>query len=250
MSEQISQELLRIIDEINSIDGMISKIDAAIFVRKTNKIIKDKIACLYDILYTKANVYSQNRENFYENIELIVSHYKQKLNMLYDETYCQYVNVQNELQEAKLKKNIVMVNYQKTINDKEEDLNLDKDLIKSKKNILKSKNEKYINAIKKCEEKLKNCAENFEKKVNDDFIIISNLQECEKNNIIQKIKFKIINIFVGNKKYKEVLEDYNKIVNKIDAQDIVNKIREDTIDFVTEILELTEIKDKNIVEVG
>ena len=97
---------------------------------------------------------------------------------------------------------------------------------------------------------MKNCAENIEKKVNDNFIIISNLQECEKNNIIQKIKFKIINIFVGNKKYKEVLEDYNKIVNKIDAQDIVNKIREDTIDFVTEILELTEIKDKNIVEVG
>ena len=44
MSEQISKELLKIMNSISDMENTISKIDAAIFIKKSNKIIQEKVA--------------------------------------------------------------------------------------------------------------------------------------------------------------------------------------------------------------
>ena len=238
MSKKISEELLKIMNEIADIENTISKIDAAIFVRTSSRIIKEKVAYLHNILHEEANIYGQSEEKYYEEIQFIINHYTQKLNMVYDEFYCQYVNIQNELQEARLNKDFIMINYQKTINKNEQGLNLSEVEFEKTKKKLRVNNEIYNKVVSKCNEKFGICKAKFEKRINDDFLIISTLQIMNDKNIFQKIKYKITNLFSGSLKYTEILGKYNSKVDKIDATEIVNQMREETIDFVTEIVEL------------
>ncbi len=250
MSEQISKELVKIFNEMADLQNKIYKIEAALFIRNSNKIIEEKISYLSKLLDIEAQNYHQNKENFYENINLIISHYKQKLNMVYDEFYCQYVNIQNELQEARLNKQVVMSNYQKIINEIENGSQSGKDYNKLKNN-LKEKNELYNKIIDKCNEKFGICVAKFEQRINDEFLITTTaLQVRTEVNVFQKFLNIISNIFNGKKRYSEVLSGFIKKVDKIDSQELVSQMREDTIDFVAELLELrgysSESFDENV----
>lgn len=246
MSEQISKELLKIMNSISDMENTISKIDAAIFIKKSNKIIQEKVAYLYSIIQAEGNFYGQSEIKHQEEIELIIGHYKQKLNMVYDEFYCQYANIQNEKQEASLNKNIAMINYQKLVNKIDSETQISLKEVEKAKNSLKEKNEVYNKIINKCEEKFGICKAKFEKRINDDFLVISKLQVMNDKNIFQKIKCKIKNLFSGNQKYTQALGKYNQKVDKIDAVEIVTGMREETIDFVAEILELRSKFEPNI----
>lgn len=247
MSEQISKELLKIMNSILDMENTISKIDAAIFIKTSNKIIQEKVAYLYSIIQAEGNFYGQNEFKHQEEIELIVGHYKQKLNMVYDEFYCQYANIQNEKQEASLNKNIAMINYQKLINKVENESQISQKEIEKSKSNLREKNEVYKKIINKCDEKFGICKAKFEKRINDDFLVISKLQVMNDKNIFQKIKCKLKNFFSGSQKYTQSLGKYNQKVDKIDAVEIVIEMREETIDFVAEILELRSKFEPNIV---
>ena len=100
MSEQISQELLKIMNEIADNETTIAKIEASIFVRENERKINEKVAYLYNMVLVEAKNFGQRQDDYFEDINLIITHYKQKLNLVYDEFYCQYVNIQNEFQEA------------------------------------------------------------------------------------------------------------------------------------------------------
>ena len=56
------------------------------------------------------------------------------------------------------------------------------------------------------------------------------------------------NIFTGKKKYTEIIKEYNKIVNNIDSHELVEKMREDTVNFVTGILAMRGIKEEKLEE--
>jgi hypothetical protein len=249
MSEQVSNELLKIMNDIVEYESTIFKIDSSIFVRSSEKIINDKIAYLYSILQAEASSYSQKQEKFYDNIELIIAHYKQKLNMVYDEFYCEYANILNEINETRLKKNANMINYQAIINQIEVAQEKSKYLEKNKQK-LKEKNEIYNQIIDKCNKKFESCKKEFEQKINDEFLVISSLQVIDEINIFKKLARKILNIFTGNEKYLSALDEYSKKVDKIDAREIVNQMREETIDFVEEILTLRDFDEDNLADVG
>ena len=55
-------------------------------------------------------------------------------------------------------------------------------------------------------------------------------------DFISKIKFIFTNIFMGAKKFTEVLENYKEMIEKINCDKIVEDMRNETIDFVEQTL--------------
>ena len=277
MSEQISTELLDVMNEIVNNEAIIFKIDASIFIRNIQNIINEKVAYLYNMLKIEAKNCRQKQDNYYEDIELIITHYKQKLNMVYDEFYSQYVNIQSEIQEAKNNRRIAIINYQKLINNKEEILKsqeyqdflsqkqkllyklnlannqieynkiyqeiskLDSPLKNDKeiKEVIKNKNEVYKKIIDKCNKKFEEIRKNFENMINEEFVITSkSLQMICEQSIFKRLTDRIFNIFTGSKKYVEILKDYNKIINNIDSRELLDQMRNDIIEFIADIIEM------------
>ena len=277
MSEQISTELLDVMNEIVNNEAIIFKIDASIFIRNIQNIINEKVAYLYNMLKIEAKNCRQKQDNYYEDIELIITHYKQKLNMVYDEFYSQYVNIQSEIQEAKNNRRIAIINYQKLINNKEEILKsqeyqdflsqkqkllyklnlannqieynkiyqeiskLDSPLKNDKeiKEVIKNKNEIYKKIIDKCNNKFEEISKKFENMINEEFVITSkSLQMICEQSIFKRLTDRIFNIFTGSKKYVEILKDYNKIINNIDSRELLDQMRNDIIEFIADIIEM------------
>ena len=286
MNEQISKELLQLMNEISDNENIIYKIDASIFIRTSEQIINEKVAYLYNILKIEAKNCQQRQDNFFDDINLIITHYKQKLNMVYDEFYCQYVNIQNEIEEAKINRRIALINYQKLINSKEKMLQsskyqdfvskkqvllnklklastqkeyneIYKDISKLKsplnddkemKDVIIKKNEIYKDIINKCNFKFDELKEKFKVMIDNEFQISSkSLQIFSEQNFLQKLFSKFTNIFKGRKKYIEILDEYNRNINKIDSHEIVEQMRNDIVEFVADILEIRGI-DKDLLE--
>ena len=191
------------------------------------------------IIYCKQKLGNcgQKSENRYTPIEKLISAYRDKLNIVYDELYLQYLNIQNEMGEARLNQKIAIMNYQKIINDSEIDGNARKyyDL----KEKLKNKNDLYEKIIEKCQKQYKKCVIDFEKEINSSFYINSNLPVVS-DGIFQRIKNTIVNLFSGNKRYLKILEEYEKNIDNIDVNKIISDIRKQTVKFVTEILEMKD----------
>ena len=241
MSQKVSQALIKLLNEITSIETTRSKVQAAIFVKESEKMIEEKIKYLYNLLHLEASHYNQNSDNFRDLVESIIKTYKDKLYIVYDELYLQYANIQNEIGDARLNQKVAMINFQKIINDSE----INKKDYTRVKEKLKNKNELYDKIIKKCEEQFSICMTNFEDQINNAFFIENSLITVDENNIFSKIKHAIINLFKGKGLYKEALDNYKIKIDKIDTEKIVNDFRNQTIEFVTDIL---EIKDINLEE--
>jgi len=224
MSQKISQELLKIIETLGKMEFIISKIDSSIFVKNCNKIINEKTIYLTNLLETIS-------EKYKDNITQIVSKYNEKLEIIYSEFYCQYTTIQNELQDATLNKRIAMVNYQKIINDSEKNI-LEHS---NKKNSLKLKNTMHKKIIDVCNQKIIICQKNFIQKMEE---ISKDFESYEISN-----ESKIYNILKGNKKYLEILNDIENRIDKINTDSILEYIREDTIDFITKILQIKQIEE-------
>lgn len=237
MSQKVSQALIRLLNEISSTETTLSKVQAVIFVKKSEKMIEEKIKYLYNLLHLEASQYNQSSANYKDLVESIIKTYKDKLYIVYDELYLQYVNIQNEIGDARLNQKVAMINFQKIINDSE--INK-KDYTRVKEKI-KNKNELYDKIIKKCEEQFSICMTNFEDQINNAFFIENSLITVDENNIFSKIKHAIINLFKGKRLYKEALLSYQTKIDKIDVENIVNNFRNQTIEFVTDILEIKDI---------
>lgn len=242
MSEQVSSELLKALNEITENEATTAKIDASIFIRTSQEMVREKIECLYNMLKVEAKYCEQKQDSHFDDVELIITHYKQKLHMVYDEFYCQYVNIQNEIQEAKTNSRIGIINYQKLVNENNDNKEL--------KESIKKKNELYKEIVRKCELKFKENKEKFEKMINEEFKLASkSLQIINEQNVFQRLFSRISNIFKGGKKYLEILKQYNKLVNNIDSYELVEQMREDTVEFVADIIEMKGIEDDGLEEV-
>lgn len=237
MSQKVSQALIRLLNEISSTETTLSKVQAVIFVKKSEKMIEEKIKYLYNLLHLEASQYNQSSANYKDLVESIIKTYKDKLYIVYDELYLQYVNIQNEIGDARLNQKVAMINFQKIINDSE----INKKDYTRVKEKLKNKNELYDKIIKKCEEQFSICMTNFEDQINNAFFIENSLITVDENNIFSKIKHAIINLFKGKRLYKEALLSYQTKIDKIDVENIVNNFRNQTIEFVTDILEIKDI---------
>ena len=285
MSEQINKELLTIMNEMTDNESIIAKMDAAIFIKNSEKIINEKVAYLFNMLKIEAKNFKQKEENYFDDINGIITQYKQKLNMVYDEFYCQYVNIQNEIQEARMNRKIAMINYQKLINHKEnvldskeykmflskkQDLlyklklantqkeyneiyqkisalkspwNDDSDM----KEIIRKKNEMNKEIIHKCNEKFLELQEKFEKMINEKCVVTSkSLQLISEQNVFQKLLGKVTIFFNGRKKYTEILNQYRTNINHIEVHTLVQEIRQDTIEFVADVLQMREMDEEGL----
>ena len=249
MSDQTSTELLRLMNDIVDNETTSYKIDASIFLRESEDLINERVAYLYNVMKIEAKNCNQRQDSYFEDVDLIITHYRQKLNMVYDEFYCQYVNIQNELQEAKNNRRIAIINYQKLVNKLENNPS-DINNINIQKENVRSKSNTYKEIINKCDSKFLETKENFEDMIKKEFMISSkSLQIISEQNIFQKIFSKFSNIFNGGKKYQEILDDYNKMINNIDSNDLVKQMRDDTVEFVADILEMRGIKEDELEDV-
>ena len=274
MGEQVSKALISLLEEMGQVESMEMKVQGVLFTRRCTSVIKEKVSFLENLLQKEANNYNQKIDKFYVTKNYIVSSYKEKLEKLYKEYYVQYVNIQDELQDARFKQRIIMIKYQELINKKEEDIknpqyvsymNTKKSLLQQlnsanssaeyneiykkitelkspisnneeKKQELKNENEKYQRVMNLCNQKFATCRANFENQVNNEFLIVTSMIPFENKGIINKIKKLFSNIFFGAQKYNEVLENYKNMIEKIDCENIVSQMREDTIDFVEQAL--------------
>lgn len=246
MSEKVSIELLKAMNEIADNETKISKIQASIFIRKSQEIINEKVAYLYNLLKIEAKNCFQRHDDYFDDLELLVSHFKQKLNIVYDEFYCQYVNIQNELQEARNNRRIVMINFQKLINSHQKTQIAN---FNEKKDNLIKKNEIYKEIIEKCNLQFDKSRKIFEQMVNDEFLLSSQaLQVISEQGFLQRFFMKIASIFNGEKKYTEIIKEYNKVVNNIDAHELSQKMRDDTVEFVADIVEMRGFEEDELEE--
>lgn len=274
MGEQVSKALIRLMEEMCQIETMEMKVQGVLFTRKCTGIIKEKVSYLESLLQKEASSYNQKADNFYVTKNYIVNSYKEKLEKLYKEYYLQYVNIQDELQDARFKQRAIMIKYQELINKKEEELknpiyinyiNTKKVLLQklnatknseeyneiymqisalkspvsnneSKKEELKNENDKYQKVINLCNQKFLRCRADFETQVNKEFLIATSLITTDNNGFFSKIKNIFMNIFFGAQRYTEVLENYKDMIEKIDCEKIVKNLREETIDFVEQVL--------------
>lgn len=236
MSEKTNQMLIRMLNELTGIETEISKVEASIFLKKIDKLIKEKISYLYSILQAESDFYNLKSDRRFKYIEKIISTYREKLNAVYDEIYLQYVNIQNELGEARLAQKATIVNYQKVLNDFEL-TNRRNDELKDK---IKNKNDLYEEIVKKCEVQYEVCISNFDEQLNANFLMKIDLPILS-DALFSKIKNKIYNLFFGNSKFEKSMKMYERTVNNIDTQKINDNIRKQTIKFVTDILEMKDV---------
>ena len=76
MSEQISQELLKIMNEMANNEATIAKIDASIFVRDSERKINEKVAYLYNMINIEAKNFNQRQDDYYEDINIKIDSLK------------------------------------------------------------------------------------------------------------------------------------------------------------------------------
>lgn len=274
MGEQVSKALIKLMEELCQIEMQEMKIQGVIFTRRCTSLISEKVSFLESLLQKEAETYNQKMDKFYKTKNYIVSSYREKLNRLYKEYYLQYVNIQEELQDAKLRQRTVMIKYQELINKKEEELkspeyaeymNTKKELLRklnstnnseeynviykkiselkspvssneARKIALKNENEKYQKVINLCNQKFITCRSNFETQINNEFLIATSLIVKEKTSFIDKIVAMFTNIFSGAQKFSEILEKYKDMIEKINCDKMVELMREETVNFVEETL--------------
>lgn len=243
MNEQINTELIKAMNEMANNEATVAKIEASIFVRESERLVNEKVAYLYNMIKIDSKNCNQRQDTYFDDEKLIISHYKQKLNMVYDEFYCQYANIQKELQEANNNRKLALIHYQKKVN--QEDNAFDDD----QKEDLRRRNETYKKIVEMCNSKFESSRESFEKMIEEEFKISSkSLQIISEQNIFQRIISRFSNLFTGNKKYLEILSEYNKAINNIDSHEIVEKMRNDTIEFVADVIEVKGIDETELEE--
>ena len=274
MSEQVSKALLNIIEEMSQVEIMEMKIQGDIFTRSCINLIKEKVSYLETLLQKEADNYNQKIDKFDITKNYIVGSYKEKLQKLYREYYIQYVNIQGELQDARIAQRVTMIKYQDIINKRDAEqktpeylnyINTKKVLLQKlnsasdsseyneiykkiselkapnsntneKRELLKNENEKYQKILNLCNKKFQECKVNFEKQVEKEFIIATSLIKYENTSFISKIKNIFSNIFFGAQKFTAVLENYKNMIDNIDCEKIITQMRDDTISFVEETL--------------
>ena len=274
MGEQVSKALIKLMEELCQIETQEMKVQGVLFTRRCTSVIKEKVSYLEELLKKEADTYNQKIDNFYTTKNYIVTSYKEKLNRLYKEYYLQYVNIQDELLEARFKQRALMIKYQNTINKREAEMqtplylnymnnkkilmqklnstsnsseyneiyqkinNLKSPIsnIENKKEELKKENEKYQKIINLCNQKFLTCKANFEHQVNNEFLIATSLIPTENMSFINKVKEILINIFKGTSRFTEALENYKEMIEKINCDKIVEEMREETINFVEQAL--------------
>ena len=122
MGEQVSKALIKLMEELCQIETQEMKVQGVLFTRRCTSVIKEKVSYLEELLKKEADTYNQKIDNFYTTKNYIVTSYKEKLNRLYKEYYLQYVNIQDELLEARFKQRALMIKYQNTINKREAEM--------------------------------------------------------------------------------------------------------------------------------
>lgn len=285
--EEIDEKIMKNLTKLTELETNNLTIKSAIFVRKMTETIdnaKKKIELGID---DKIKFYGQKPEKYLKYKKLILNKYSDEFKKIFREYELQYINICEELQEAYANQKMAIASCKKTENlkkeflvseeyenikvkykedmknsfkkvDFENDMNLHKNLkdpiydydIKIKAYIKKAQDYEFI--IEKCNQKLEECKKNSIEELNNYVSKKTNqLIIYKKNDIISKIINRITNIFKGKQKIqiyvinksKVELEDLEKEVDNTK-----NNIRENTINFIEQILKMREKLDNKFNE--
>lgn len=198
---------------------------------------KEKVNLIKEDIKKQSKLYDQDINKYKEKINEIIKCVKNSQNRLtniYDGFYLkankEKINAFNKQKEALA--NLII------LNEKREELELSKgndliDEVEYNYRLSKINNLIIANAQKKlnfseifdlCQERMEWCNRSFEIDMNEIFKSSNNKLEEYKENIFIKIKRKIFNLFSGNKKFTEFMDNYKNAEIKNIEKNCNNKI--------------------------
>lgn len=237
--------------ELNELEAKKAKVLVAIFVKTTNEMIARKVQLLQSSFEEQAEFYDQDLEDYDDIYKEILSRYEEQLLQVIDQYNEFYMNVQLELQETECNQKIAMANLKKSFDMKQEIKGRGQKEKKEEYNIkllaCMQKKINYDRIIEECEKELNECAKRMKNKVNALFADKTGQISLSNRGSIKKAIHKIIYFFSGTIKFNTYVVDpinveLEMLENKL--PDIINEIKEETIQFVAKIKQAKDETDK------
>lgn len=216
MEEEIFKKLEENIQDWSITEDEISMVELAIYQKSIEQLKNQKIIELEQYFEQQAKIYNQKSFKYQDEIEKNIIQYKkqmEKLINIYDQVYmCAFRTMQNAINNQKIAvANIV------TVTDKietEEISEEEKAILENTRIAIAQKKLNYAVIIEECRARIEWCIENVSKDINNIFTNHINQLQVYKENIFVRIRRTIFYKFSGRKKYKKILENYEKNVLK------------------------------------
>ena len=204
---QILERLSRNLYTLNDVENEISMIELAIYQKSLEDLKNKKINEIKETFKQKAKFYNQKIEKYDGEINNSIEKIQiemDKLINLYDNLYINVFKIMaNAINNQKIAiANIVTLTemlYKEGLNEE-----------KTRNNIIACAEEKlnYAVIIEECNARIKWCATEALSAVNEIFQNDANKLQVYNENIFNKIKRNLFNIFAGKSGYKKFVEDY------------------------------------------
>ncbi len=198
--EILKGRLLENIRELGEIEVVDQSLSLAIFLKKTNNLIAEKLEKLENELNSKMILYNVKNGEYESRKEEILKKYQFELDKVLEKYEDRYINIQLELQGINANQKIAIANWQKILEEKEKIIkngeqqryiDRKKELEYKLENTLKSQEfyecdkllKELINPIENVEIRANNCIEKFNtyNTLLDECLIEANI--CEKEAI-------------------------------------------------------------------
>ena len=250
--EILKEKLFEYIKELGEIEVIDQTLSLAIFLKKINNLIEEKMEKIENELNSKMSLYNVKNGKFESKKEEILKKYKLELNKVVEKYEDRYINIQLELQGINSNQKIVLANWQKILEEREEIIkNGEQKQYLDRKKILEYKQENTLSSQEfyECDRLLKeliNPMENIETKANaciekfnnyntliDECLIEANICEKEAIDCIEDVvKYQFNDKLAQISLFTKINNFINKIVYRFSGsskfeKEVINKMEAD-----------------------
>lgn len=251
-----NQALIKKLNQLAQTEDSRSFVESAAFIRANNDMrIQNLQDIKLDIAYG-AKYYGQMPEKYIASQDSIVKSYIEQINLFMKYYNDEFMNIKSKVYNAEEKQKVLIFKIRKLIVTKQlyvyaerpavqyEDF--DKEIEVYKKQI-----KVYEKILSRCDKEFEDCKNRRAQDFQDLFGVEKALAIVNKQNIFQKVWFKIKNKFNGYQNFsKNILQKHAIKINNIKTnlmEEYSRKIKENTIIFskeIEKILEEIEVKDE------
>lgn len=185
--EDIKEKLLENIKELGEIEVVDQSLSLAIFLKKVNNLITEKLEKIENEINSKMSLYNVKKDEFESRKQDILKKYQLEFDKVLEKYEDRYINIQLELQGINSNQKIALANWQKVLEEKEE-------IIKN------GEQQKYIARKKELEYKMENTLKSQE------------FYECDK--LLKELINPMENVEIKSNACIEKFNNYNTLLDE------------------------------------